>query len=314
MTAIDRLIDSLWRSSINSQNSLLHWPMLEAYVAGGSFAIWISLYRVMDRIPLAKHYRFCRQTPTTVAEAVDHDNNGMGQSIEKVDLKEILTQSLDWKSWLPLIVYLLSIHVYHIFVIKAPITTESPTLLRIFVEVFYSIFMYDFIFYFIHRFMHATAHIPWIRECFQHHVHHDPVQISSNKDKMRLNQAARQRGGMIASQVQHHSVVDAFLQVATNIVVQNMTTPWYGRRHSLSRLVHNIVITYMLTEIHAGYDGWWSMHNIFPINILLGGAKNHELHHRYGNGHYQQFFKYLDWIFGTLLDSDCNVKNVRKDE
>ena len=308
MTTIDRLIDPLWQSSINNQNSLLHWPMLEAYIAGGSFAIWISLYRIMDRMPFMKRYRFCRQTPTT-AVVCDIDNDIIRQLYKWVNVRELVIQSLDWKSWLPLIVYLLSIHIYHIFVVKAPVSTESPTLLRIFIEVFYSIFMYDFIFYFIHRFMHGTTHIRLIRECFQHHVHHELVQISSNK-----MQSDGHGGGMIASQVQHHSVVDAFLQVATNILVQNMSTPWYGRRHSLSRLVHNIVITYMLTEIHAGYDGWWSMHNIFPINILIGGAKNHELHHKYGNGCYQQFFKYLDWIFGSLLDSDCNVTNIRKDE
>mmetsp|Transcript_445 Transcript_445/g.792 ORF Transcript_445/g.792 Transcript_445/m.792 type:complete len:121 (+) Transcript_445:2-364(+) len=107
---------------------------------------------------------------------------------------------------------------------------------------------------------------------------------------------------MCSSEVQHHSLLDGTFQVLVNIFVQRLYTP-FGAKHYLSRLLHNIVITYMLTEIHAGYDCWWSMHRLFPW--LIGGARRHEIHHKNGkNGNYQQFFMYLDDLMGTSSDEE----------
>ena len=97
--------------------------------------------------------------------------------------------------------------------------------------------------------------------------------------------------------------MDSALQVIVNIVVQNCSLPFFGRKHLFSRLLHNVVITYMLTEIHAGYDGFWSMHNLLPW--LIGGAKRHEVHHGCGNQYFQQFFMYLDDLLLPLLAAPC---------
>lgn len=54
----------------------------------------------------------------------------------------------------------------------------------------------------------------------------------------------------------------------TNILVLNLF-----KVHLLSRICHNIVITYMLTEIHSGYDLPFMMHNIVPY--VFGGSVKH---------------------------------------
>ena len=97
--------------------------------------------------------------------------------------------------------------------------------------------------------------------------------------------------------------VDALLQVGTNICVQNISglvLPFYGPKHDLCRFAHNIVITFLLTESHSGYDAPWSLHNLFPGGRrVYGGAWAHEKHHSRGDVHFQQFFCYLDWLGGT---------------
>jgi hypothetical protein len=44
-------------------------------------------------------------------------------------------------------------------------------------------------------------------------------------------------------------------QVLVNIAVQNVALPWLpGRKHSLSRLVHNSLVPYLLVEAHSGQN------------------------------------------------------------
>ena len=69
-----------------------------------------------------------------------------------------------------------------------------------------------------------------------------------------------------------------------------------ARKHDLSRFLHNLVVTYMLVEIHSGYDAPWSMHRVCPA--VFGGARAHELHHRHGAVCYHEFFKYMDVLLG----------------
>lgn len=238
----------MWRSL--SSWKVLRWDMLEAYVAAFSFALWISLYRILDQFPILQQYK-------------------MGPPETAVPL-----QLSYLSSWLPLIVYLGAIHLFHTIKRKAPITVEAPSWHRVLVELVTGIVLYDFIFFWIHLAMHRTPHWSWVHK---HYIHHDQETLT-------------------ASEVQHHSFIDSALQVSVNILVQNVRT-LYGSKHTLSRLLHNVLITYVLTEIHAGYNGFWSMHNLLPS--FVGGAQAHELHHRLGRQNYQQFFSYLDRLLGT---------------
>lgn len=77
-------------------------------------------------------------------------------------------------------------------------------------------------------------------------------------------------------------------------------SPFGGPKHVLSRLFHNLIVTYMLTEAHSGYDLPWMTHNIYPE--ILGGSPRHERHHHNGRVYYQQYFKYIDDFFGFVED------------
>jgi sterol desaturase/sphingolipid hydroxylase (fatty acid hydroxylase superfamily) len=244
MEIIDNTLAGVWSMFIDTK--LAKWGMLEAYVAGGSFAIWIVMFRIMDQIPSLHKYRMSKKDPIRLFQP-DPNN-----------------------SWAPLVLYILAIHIYHVFVTKPPVSIHAPSFTRVIVELVAGIFLYDFIFFWLHWSMHTFRVIGTITG---HHVHHTQNQLC-------------------ASEVQHHSFVDGSLQVVVNIIVQNCSLPWFGRKHLLSRLLHNVVITFLLTEIHAGYDAPFSLHNVMPY--LYGGAKRHEVHHSHGKKYYQQFFMYLD--------------------
>ena len=106
--------------------------------------------------------------------------------------------------------------------------------------------------------------------------------------------------------------VDGALQVGVNIFVQHIS-PWgWAQKHIMVRLLHNIVITYMLVDIHSELDLPWSLHNLAPK--IFGGALRHRYHHAYTqpgfNGrkgvHYQQFFRYMDdWWGCSVPDAEC---------
>jgi sterol desaturase/sphingolipid hydroxylase (fatty acid hydroxylase superfamily) len=237
-----------------------HWPMLEAYVSGVAFAVWIMGYRILDQIPMFNKYRFEKDIRKPVPLFLPDPNN----------------------SWVPLLAYILGIHFFHYIFPKPPLCEAAPTFVRVVIEVLLGLVLYDFFFFWLHLGMHS---FPSLSHLHKHHIHHNQTMLT-------------------ASEVQHHSLVDGTLQVAVNIMVQNIIIPQFGKKHLISKLLHNIVITYMLTEIHAGYDGWWSLHNIFPF--FYGGAQRHEEHHKGGHVAFAQFFLYLDFF----LESYKSMKSM----
>ena len=67
--------------------------------------------------------------------------------------------------------------------------------------------------------------------------------------------------------------------------------------HPMSRSLYNLVITFLLTELHCGFDFAWSPQNLVPFNLMAGSRRHHE-HHRGGKRFYQKFFTYLDELTG----------------
>lgn len=248
---LDLNLSKFWLWFNNTE--IAHYDMLEAMVAGFSFAFWIMMYRTMDQLTFFYSYRFHKELKPLPLFRKNAPN-----------------------AWIPLILYFIIIRIYHNIYPKPIHGNEIPTLFRIIFELIEGIIYYDFIFFWIHYFMHKNNNLSWF---FQHYVHHNQKLLCANE-------------------VQHHSLVDGSLQVIVNIIVQNISL--YGwlfnnlniKKHFLSRLCHNIIITYMLTESHAGYNGFWCLHNVFPY--FIGGAARHEIHHNIGNKYYQPFFMYLD--------------------
>lgn len=182
----------------------------------------------------------------------------------------------------PLASYLGSIWVYHQFLHEKPPLPEIAPTFGVFAgELLFGVFLYDMCFFPIHWLMHKSSWGPLRRV---HGYHH---RTSSNA----LN----------SLETVQHSYVDGFLQVAVNIFVQQIS-PFggFGHKHVMSRLAHNVLVTYLLSEAHSGYDLNWMSHRIFPE--FLGGAPRHEKHHHDGRVYYQQYFKYLDDFFGHTED------------
>eukprot|EP00128_Syssomonas_multiformis_P004828 Colp12_sorted_trinity150504_noHs@5572 len=150
---------------------------------------------------------------------------------------------------------------------------ESPTFHNLVGAVVMSIFLYDFFFFWIHLAMHKVKSLQ-----FLHRTHHTMKPLC-------------------VVEVLRHSIVDATLQIGTNILVLNLL-----RLHPMARALHDIAVTYMLTEAHSNYNMPWMLHNIVPGD-LLGGSPRHEMHHRNGRMYFQQFFTYADSILFDLEQS-----------
>lgn len=202
-----------------------------------------------------------------------------------------------------LVAYLLPLLVFDAVVKRRHLPDTAPSAAGLVGQVVASIFVYDFGFFWVHLALHK-----WRPLAFLHARHHTKTPMN-------------------ASEVVRHSLVDGALQVGTNIVTLNLL-----RSHPMARAVHNVVITYMLTETHSGYAGDrashavsraanvhvigvrsvrclsydmpWMLHNVVPFR-LLGGSPRHEAHHRIGTRYYQQFFTYLDnwWLGGDPGES-----------
>lgn len=141
--------------------------------------------------------------------------------------------------------------------------------------------MYDLLFYPFHRSFHASqAPLAWRQQHNRHHRWGHEQPHAHN-----------------ACETVQNSYLDAGIQVMINIFVQNIS-PWgFGAKHPLSRVAHNLMVTYLLSEAHSGYDLPFQSHRLFPA--VFGGSVRHEEHHQRGSVCYHQFFKYIDDTTGA---------------
>ena len=272
---LDGLTASLWSAIYNWGPA--NAPLFEAEVASFAFFAWIAafsgLHLVLGR-QRTMESRFDGQMPTKPFEWAVPENFHL------------------WFN--PLGSYLGSIWMYHQFLHeKPPLPELAPTFGAFAIELLFGVFLYDLCFFPIHWLMHKSS---WGQMRKVHGYHH---RVSSHT----LN----------SLETVQHSYIDGFLQVFVNILVQQIT-PFggIGEKHVMSRLAHNVLVTYLLSEAHSGYDLPWMSHRLFPE--FLGGAPRHEKHHHDGRVYYQQYFKYLDDFFGftekSLRIGDWRKKDV----
>jgi sterol desaturase/sphingolipid hydroxylase (fatty acid hydroxylase superfamily) len=189
--------------------------------------------------------------------------------------------------------YWMGILILNMFVPKTELPDGVPEdflgTLYLLCEVVNGIFMYDALFFLAHWLMHEVS---WLR---QFHVrHHD-----ARKDQLE------------ARDVLQHSLIDGSLQVLCNILVQKWN-PWGGNKSRLARALHNVVVTWMLTESHTAS----------PVPFVWRrwcvGVREHRLHHfgslkgdsysTYYHRH-QQFFGYLDNFRAMLTEKKECMKS-----
>ena len=166
--------------------------------------------------------------------------------------------------------YFIGIYLFKQIAPPAEIDWSCPSPGFLVVETAVGVLAYDAIFYVLHRLMHAFA--------YRLHARH-------HSSGPRVN----------AQEVLNQSVVDASLQVLTNILVQRRGLR--GPKNWLARIMHNIIVTLLLTDSHA--DTPWRLSDMFPR--LLPGAARHREHHATGGPPYQQFFGFMDAAFSPSI-------------
>ena len=116
-------------------------------------------------------------------------------------------------------------------------------------EVVSGIVLYDALFFVVHCLLHATASV-------HHKRHHVPSDLR-------------------ARDVLEHSAMDGTLQVLVNIACQR-STPWGAAKSRLGRALHNVIVTWMLTESHSAAPTKRVWRHCFK------GVQRHRSHHLAG--------------------------------
>jgi sterol desaturase/sphingolipid hydroxylase (fatty acid hydroxylase superfamily) len=268
---LDRLVATLW-------DLIYLWdvaqnPLFEAEVASAGFFIWIASFSCLHLI---------------LGEEKTKANRLDGQMPH--DPFE-WTRFENWHLWFnPLASYLGSIWLWLQIHDKPPMPIEAPSFGMLIGEVLFGVWLYDLCFFPIHYAMHRHE-LGKMRKV--HGYHHRSGKTTMN-----------------ALETVQHSYIDGFLQVFVNIMVQQIS-PFGGPKHVFSRLLHNLTVTYLLSEAHSGYDLPWMSHNVFPE--ILGGSPRHQGHHENGRVYYQQYFKYLDDFFGFTEEANHDQSRNNKE-
>lgn len=141
---------------------------------------------------------------------------------------------------------------------------DIPSSRRIVLELLVSFFLYDTLFFFAHIAFHR---VPFLRRI--HYPHHTHAEINPQVTN-RLTMIER----------------------ISLILLANFSLNIIGA-HVLTRTLFVPIFVYMLVEIHCGMDLEWGYDKIIPWGLGAGCTK-HAVHHRLGEGHYQQFFCWWD--------------------
>ena len=230
----------------------------EPVLATLSFGLWINLWRIVDLfVPYLHRWKIGSGGPDGPPPLELH---GQGR------LEFMLRPGI---SNVAALAYLLPLLAFDSLYPRRSLPAACPTSAQLGAAVASSLFLYDFLFYWIHLALHR---VPWLF-VHVHATHHRQAALQSRE-------------------VIRHSLLDGALQVGANIASLKLLG-----LHPLSRALHNVAVTYWLTETHSGYDMPWMLHNLVPGGVL-GGSPRHEAHHKCGRVHYHQFFTWIDRALG----------------
>ena len=239
---LDAGVATLWAKLYGSWWA--HAPMFEAWTATfgfvGAIAFWSSIHVLLFRDRRrASEFRFDKEAPVAPFE-------WLGQ----------LGGKRLWGACLPLVAYVGSIKLFHCVVTKAPLPLAPPTALRVLLELVTGVYLYDALFAPIH--VDAPQGLAGLVAPF-------------TQDAPRGATESRRGKALVPLETVQHSYADGALQVACNVLVQRAPSViWVGSgfalapKHPLSRVLHNLVVTYLLAEAHSGYDLPWMTHRAWP--------------------------------------------------
>jgi sterol desaturase/sphingolipid hydroxylase (fatty acid hydroxylase superfamily) len=112
-----------------------------------------------------------------------------------------------------------------------------------------------------------------------------------------------------AGEIVRLGVVEEVFEVGISIIALGLLSV-----HPLARSIYNCVITFLLTELHSGFDFPWTPQNVVPFGLMTG-SRRHHYHHRNGKHYYQKFFFHVDRLFGFFQKNDgtLNGDSVQPD-
>eukprot|EP00038_Savillea_parva_P018475 m.23877 g.23877 ORF g.23877 m.23877 type:complete len:323 (-) comp4111_c0_seq1:133-1101(-) len=175
--------------------------------------------------------------------------------------------------------YILPLVVFDALYPRRRLPNEAPGIVRLVGENILMLVVYDALFWMVHRTLHS---VPLLYRNV-HKKHHTNTQATRANDAVRL------------------TFSEEVLDVGCSIVAVNVT-----RAHPMSRALYDIVIVYLLVELHCGFDFPWMPHNLAPRG-WMGGPRRHDAHHADGRHYFQKFFCYIDDAVGPIGSSKAKA-------
>lgn len=154
----------------------------------------------------------------------------------------------------------------------ARLVEQPPTAAALTCDVLLSLLLYDALFFALHAALHASPAL------YKHvHAKHHSKAVQRACESVRL------------------TFIEEAADVTCSVIALNVT-----RAHPLSRAVYNVIIVYLITELHCGYAFPWAWQDVIPLG-LCAGSRRHDAHHATGAHYYQKFFTYLDDLWGEVV-------------
>lgn len=154
-----------------------------------------------------------------------------------------------------------------------------PTTMGILGGIVGGLLMYDILFFCGHWLMHK---VPVLYK-YVHRKHHTTKEVR-------------------ACEIVRLSIPEEVLEVGFSIIALNVLSV-----HPVARTIYNAIITFLLTELHCGFDFPWQPQNVVPFGLATG-SRRHHYHHRHGKHYYQKFFFHVDRIFGCFQKDDGTLE------
>lgn len=219
---------------------------------------------------LVKLYKHTYGQRKHIYNSNSNNNNNNNNNTDNKQKQLVYNDSV-YQAYVPAIVYLLPILMYDYLkprrykLLQYYSTQLFPTLYDIISQVIINLLLYDSIYFVWHYIMHHNIYI------YKHiHSYHHLYTHTTVRETIRL------------------TTVEQLIDVFISILVLNIT-----HTHILIRSIYNIIITYMLVELHSNTNKPYMLHNVIPYNILSGPVY-HSKHHVYSNINYGKFFTHWD--------------------
>jgi sterol desaturase/sphingolipid hydroxylase (fatty acid hydroxylase superfamily) len=233
-------------------------------------------YRLQDRFEADKHRR-------SVERKLRRNGETPFQNEVVTDYSEVTKQTgWNWKAWTCEVwVYVVPLLTWDILSPRRHrrlAAFGAPTTIQVLRDITCGLLLYDILFFTGHILMHK---IPLIYRTI-HAKHHQEPEVRAG-DVVRL------------------SMVEEVLEVGFSIIALNALGA-----HPISRSIYNLIITFLLTELHCGFDFPWTPQNVVPFGLATG-SRRHHFHHRNGKHYYQKFFFHVDRLFGYFQKDDGSL-------